>query len=115
MGIQQDAAEILALVYKAYKKSDLYDYMHQVGYTMITHSDELLKALPEWDMSRLKKAVIYLIEKNMIEATIHNSILIDKIKPDGIDVVENKGKFKKTFGVELNLILGKIKWEAREK
>lgn len=106
MTIQEDAAMILALIY--------YKYINKLesqllSFEVITNNSDLEREL-NWDYSRVKRAIVYLEDKKIIGVSrFSTNMQIDKLTPEGIEIIENKKKFKITFGIELNLIIAKLK------
>lgn len=104
MGIRNDAGELLFYAYTRYQKGE-----------QVSHTD--LKAESGWDDSRLRNALKYLQEKGLVKATLFlgGNFFIDKVLPEGIDIVENEPEFKDTFGVSLNLGILQFSWKTEKK
>lgn len=105
MTIFDDGKKLLLILYKQHK-----DWGNLPTYK------ELLKKT-EWDYGRLKITTEYLKGKQWIDALkmADGHYIIRNITPEGIDVVEDKSKFKKHFSHEVNLGIYKAKWGVEEK
>ncbi len=92
--IQKDAGELLAWIYQ--NKIEGKEQLHT----------EDIERITGWQRDRVHFALEYLIRKNLLNGQVSGQmgttktafILIRDINPDGIDVIENKDKFKKNFG-----------------
>ena len=78
---------------------------------------ENFKKESKWDEVRIKNAVEYLKDKGLVHINqfLGGGFIIFKIYPDGIDIIEDKHKFKNTFGFEINLGLIKFSWAGTRK
>ncbi len=107
MGIQKDAGEILAFLYTKYTETHYFQI-----------NKESLLDITKWDTTRLENAVAYLEDCILVE--VHRSLgghfFIHKIYPNGVNIIEDKSKFKKTFNFEIGVPgLFKFSWGATEK
>lgn len=105
MGIQKDAEEILVYIYKKY-----------IQHSEVPSIKEMLEET-RWNYDRIKRAILYLKEKDLIDgiSLADGSFITTKITANGIDVIENQNKFKKNFGHTVNLGIYKFSWGASEK
>jgi len=87
MGIQKDAGELLFYAYQKY------------GEGKLVSSEELQKD-KKWEDVKMKNAFNYLKDRGLIEGIFFmgGNFLIRKIYPAGIDLAEDKDKFKEVFG-----------------
>ena len=104
MGIQQDAGEILLFMYQSYTKDESID------------AEKLLETTG-WDGNRIDRAIKYLKDLSAIQIihTLGNfkgvqHFIFRSLTPIGINIVENKPEFKRTFGFEIDLKLIKFSW-----
>ena len=105
VGIQRDAGEVLAYIYNRYTANEK-------DFPM---PDFKIIGEIKWDTGRIKRTVDYLDGKKLIEVIrTLDGFMIEKPTPGGIDTIENKDKFKSTFGFEINLGLFKFSW-SKEK
>lgn len=106
MGAKKDANEVLLFLYRKYNLQDF------------TESNSSLAQETGWDNSRVGNSVLYLSEKNLVE-TIDvygdDYPIVRKLTSDAIDIIEDKGKFKTTFGFEINLGVIRFSWDIGEK
>lgn len=102
MGIKEDAGNLLGYFYNRYVE----------GYTI--KADELLDET-KWDGNRADIAVKYLRDIDAIKITFLlgstnglQNFHISGLTPIGINIIEDRSKFKVTFGFEINLGLIKF-------
>ena len=112
MPIREDAGELLLFVYKKYVEKYIAELTNL----------ENFKKESGWDEVRIMNAVEYLKDKELINVNLYyiypndgRSFIIYKIYPSGIDIIEDKQKFKNTFGFEINLGLFKFGWTRSRK
>jgi len=109
MGIQKDAGELLKYIYDKYAKGSLEiateDVITEIG----------------WTSTRINNAIDYLGDLEVLEIEFYignidgvKNFYIHGLKPKGIDLIENKNKFKTTFGFEVGIPGLKFSW-ARER
>ena len=113
MGIQKDAGELLAYIYNRYTQD--------VNWTGRADIENETK----WDKGRIDRAIKYLRDLNLISNIIdylgdHKSsspgFRIGGLTPQGIDIVEDKQKFKSTFGLEIGIPgVFKFSWKGEKK
>ncbi len=109
MGIQKDAGEILALLYK--------DKIESKG---VKQGDEIQKET-EWEKIRIENALEYLVGKGLVDGkpikTMGSNLVIfvhnKGITSDGIDVIEDQEKFRGTFGFGFNLGIFNFSWKSK--
>ncbi len=101
MGIQKDSGELLIFAYKNYKKTG--DYIYE---------EDFIKE-SGWDPIRAHNAMNYLRDTGMLK--VEAGFAIQRVYPEGIDIIENKEKFKHTFGFAINLGIFKFSWERKKK
>jgi len=100
MGIQKDAGELLLFAYKRYcEKGEMV-------------SKEKFIEESGWDEIRTHNAFNYLLDKGLIKARqyLGGGFLIERIYPEGIDIIEHEDKFKSNFGFGINLGLINFSW-----
>lgn len=115
MTIKEDSGNLLSHVYK-----------YKVEGIDIFEPDQLLKDTG-WDKIRLKNAIQYLIEKEFVRGALIRDLstikekrtaipeaVIHDITSNGIDIIEDKQKFKTQFGITLNLGLMQINYGKQE-
>jgi hypothetical protein len=109
MGIQEDAAELLTYFYIKYNEDESVD------------ANKLLADL-NWDGKKADRAMQYLKDLHAINITLYfgnvdglQSFNFNKLTPIGINMVEDKKQFKKTFNIEVNLLFAKFGWGAQER
>ena len=87
MGVQKDAGELLAYSYKKYTEGHMTD-----GHEFMKESG--------WDTKKAHNALNYLKDKQLIKGTFEmgSGFMIERILPDGIDIMEDTKKFEHTFG-----------------
>jgi len=109
MGIKEDAGNLLGYIYNEYIKGNT-----------ITANDVLQGT--EWGGIRADIAVKYLRDIGAIKIDFFlgnlnglQNFFISGLTPVGIEIIENKSKFKNTFGVELNLAILKFNFSKTEK
>lgn len=107
MAIREDAGELLLFVYKKYIEK----YIDE----LTTFED--FKKESGWNEVRIMNAVEYLKDRELINVNSYymypndgRSFVIYKIYPNGIDIIEDKQKFKDIFGFEINLGMFKFSW-----
>ena len=108
MGIQKDAGELLLYFYDVYTKK---------GVDMEVRHHEIMD-MTKWEKTRLDIAIYYLVGRNLIAGIdgFGGFYSVDKVLPDGIDIIENKNKFKRTFNFEVGVPgLFKFSWGASER
>ena len=105
MGIQNDAGELLVYIYKKYTEEEY-----------LGINDSKLIEETKWDKPRIRRAINYLKERILIRATffLGGGFFVDKLYPDGIDIIEDKDKFKGTFGFTINLGLISFSWSDKK-
>lgn len=105
MGIRLDAQDLLVYMYKGYTEK-----------SRVPSREETVQE-SKWEIPRIKRAIDYLLDKNLIKATLIAGGLpiMRGITAYGIDVIENPKEFKKNFGHEVNLGIYKFSWGAEEK
>ena len=105
MGIQKDAEEIL-----------IYTYKHYTENSRVPSREEICQNT-KWDVSRIKRAIDYLLDKNFIKATkIAGGLpILHGVSADGVDVIENPKKFQKHFDHTIDLKFYKYSWGVTEK
>ncbi len=113
MTIQNDAGKILLFIYDSYANDR--DYV----------SPEKLLEITKWDGNRIDRAIQYLKDINAIDIIFNlgdvnglRNFLLEKVTPIGIGMIENKHKFKRSFGFEVNIGLNpsvKLSWGVSEK
>ena len=109
MGIQKDAGEILALLYK-----------DKIDGNGVRQGDEIQKETV-WEKIRINNALEYLAGKGLIDGkpikTMGSSIAIfvhnKGMTSDGIDIIEDPKKFKGTFGFGFNLGIFNFSWKSK--
>jgi hypothetical protein len=109
MGIQKDAGELLALLYK--------DKIEGKG---VKQNNEI-KEETGWEELRINNALEYLVGKNLIEGkpikTMGSNLAIfvhnKGMTSHGIDIIEDQEKFKGTFGFGINLGLINFSWKNK--
>lgn len=109
MGIQKDAGEILALLYK--------DKIEGKG---VKQSSEIEKETG-WEKLRINNALEYLVGKSLISGepikTMGSSLAVfvhnRGMTSFGIDVIEDQKKFKGTFGFGINIGVFNFSWKNR--
>lgn len=109
MGIQKDAGEILALLYK--------DKIEGRG---VKQGNEIQKET-EWEEIRINNALEYLVGKGLIEGksikTMGSSLAVfvhnKGMTSYGIDIIEDQEKFKGTFGFGFNLGIFNFSWKSK--
>jgi len=109
MGIKQDAGEILYFMYEDYVKDR----------NAIT--PKTLLRITNWQGSRIDKAIKYLKDIGAISIVLTmgnvdgvQNFIFRGITPIGIDIIEDKQKFNKNFGFEINLGIFKYSWGASQ-
>ena len=110
MSIQQDSGTLLVL---------LYDEKVRGRYPEYGHMSEKTK----WPQHRLTLAISYLGDKGLIKAHTmaglpwpNPAIVTYDVTPQGIDIVENKKDFKRTFGISVGLPgIFSLKFDATQK
>jgi len=107
MGIREDAGELLLFAYKKYIEKHLEE---------LTNLENFQKE-SGWERVRILNALEYLKDKNLVHVNkfMGGGFIIFKVYPEGIDLVEDKQKFKNTFGFEINLGLFKFSWKGARK
>ena len=112
MGIQKDAGELLAYIYNRYTQDE--------NWTRRTDIENESK----WNTGRINRAIEYLGELDLIDIMYylgdHKSSSpgfgIRGLTPQGIDIVEDKQKFKSTFGLEIGIPgVVKFSWKSEKK
>lgn len=109
MGIQNDAGELLAFIYKdKTEKSEICQV-------------DRIASETGWDEARIFAGLQYLKDKGLIDADSIGGFgirvmdfTINDITANGIDIIENRSEFKTTFGFEINLGLVKFSWTKEE-
>ncbi|MFA5745960.1 MAG: hypothetical protein WCX82_01355 [archaeon] len=104
---KKDAGELLHYFYK----SSIVD--HSIS------AEDLLKEI-RWGSWRLEKAIKYLRDVDAIEITLFKEkierlqkFVIVGLTKTGIQIIEDKSKFKTTFGFEINLESTKWSWNTK--
>ncbi len=94
MGIREDAGKILLFVYKKYINEEYY-----------LNTESIIKGT-KLPAKRINSAITYLKDIGAIQITLFfgktdgvYNFEIDGLTPRGIDIVENKKKFKSIFGI----------------
>jgi carbamoylphosphate synthase large subunit len=112
MGIQKDAGELLAYIYSRYTQD-----VNGTGRADIENESK-------WNTGRIDRAIKYLRELDLIDIMVylgdHKSssygFRIGGLTPQGIDIVEDKQKFKSTFGLEIGIpSVFKFSWKGEKK
>jgi len=111
MGIKEDAGELLAYFYNRYTENKSW-----------TNSEDVIEET-KWESGKINRAIDYLKDLNLIKITLSigntNGVYnfgINGLTPFGIEIVENKSKFKSTFGFEIGIPgLIKFSWKKKEK
>jgi hypothetical protein len=105
MAIQKDSGEILLLIYNKYTN-------HKERYLKIRVTEILNETGLE--ELRLDRAIDYLKQKKLIE-TFYGGVhdMIVSLSAEGIDVVEDKNKFKKTFNFALKQPYVEFDWKDK--
>ena len=105
MTVFDDGKELLLILYKQHK-----DWGNLPAYKELINKTG-------WDNKRLGIATEYLKGKQWIETIkmADGHYIIRKLTPSGIDVVEDKSKFKRHFAHEVNLGIYKARWGAEER
>lgn len=111
MGIQKDAGELLLFFYNELVNNG----KRSVG------TQEVIDET-KWDGNRINFAYNYLNDMHLLNGggglgNINGAQIfyVMRIYPLGINIIENKPEFKKTFGFEVNLGLIKFSWGTSEK
>ncbi len=110
MGIQKDAGELLAFIYKEKVEGNEVPSIRNITDTT------------KWDRDRVLNALQYLQGKNLINGQTIKTLgsskpqfaTVDDISPYGIDVLENEQEFNRTFNFSINLLFLKFSWGAEE-
>jgi hypothetical protein len=109
MGIQKDAGEILALLYK--------DKIKGNG----VKQGKEIENETGWEKIRIHNALEYLIGKELIDGKsikgmgssltifVHNR----GMTAYGIDIIEDQEKFKGTFGIGFDLGIFNFSWQSK--
>ena len=107
MGIQKDAGELLGYIYEQYTKT----------IKPIKAKDIIDET--KWEADRINRAILYLRDSEVIKVALPPGNIkgvynfgIRGLTPQGIDIIENKQKFKSTFGFEIG-IPGMIRFSWR--
>lgn len=109
MGILKDAGEILFFVYKEYTTGN-----EQISSNNVIETTK-------WEKGRVNRAVRYLDDIGGIKMISQGNkpdeyhFIIRKVEPHGIHIIEDKSKFKKTFGFEVGVPGFKFSWGLTEK
>ncbi len=111
--IKNDAGKILLFIYDSYANDK------------DSVSPEKLLEVTKWDGNKIDRAIQYLKDIDAIDITFIlgdvnglRNFLFEKVTPIGTGMIENKRKFKKNFGFEVNIGLNpsvKLSWGASEK
>jgi hypothetical protein len=109
MGIQKDAGEILALLYK--------DKIEGKG---VKQGNEIQEETG-WEMIRINNALEYLVGKSLINGkpikTMGSSLAIfvhnKGMTSYGVDIIEDEKKFKGTFGFGFNIGIFNFSWKSK--
>jgi len=111
MGVQKDAGELLFF---------FYDELINKRKRYVETKDVI--DVTKWESNRINLAFQYLKDSNIIESRettgVTNGVInfrISKLTPNGINSIENKDKFKNTFGFEINLGVIKFSWSRTKK
>ncbi len=108
MGIQKDAGEILLFIYQKYIEK------HSITLANI----EILNKETGWEKVRIKNAVQYLGHRKLVDISHFaggGDFNIYGVYPNGVDIIENKQKFKNTFGFGINFGLINFSWNGARK
>src|SRR3989344_1492981 len=104
MGIQNDAGEILNFFYKEYLDNRNVD-----AHKLLTETG--------WEGNRLDRTIKYLKDLNLVKLQLYmgnqsglQNFSFIGLTPEGIQTVENKTKFKNTFGILINAGIFKFSW-----
>lgn len=105
MGIREDAGELLLFAYKRYSEGE-----------DLTEFQEFQKE-SGWDDIRIRNAFKYLQDRMLIKGSqyIGGGFVIERILPDGIDIIENQNNFKEIFGFKVNLGVISFSWNKEER
>ncbi len=110
MGIQQDAGELLAFIYRKYAE----------GCTSIGPIEVIQET--QWHPGRINRAIAYLKDCGLlkIQPFLGNTNGVDNfyihgLTPAGINIIENEPEFTKTFGFKINLGLVEFSWQKVKK
>lgn len=110
MGIQKDAGEILALIYKKYT-----DFGSSNTFIL---GNRDIEEETKWDKDRILRAIFYLKDSNLagISFITTSGYNIYRPTPEGISIIEDKDKFKRTFNFEVGVPgLFSFSWGASER
>ncbi len=107
MGIIKDSGEILLLIY-----NDYVDNSNSI-------TPRRLLEITGWDGDRIDRAIKHLRDIGAVEFifTMGNikglqNFIIRGMLPEGIQIVENKEKFKHSFGFEVTIPFAKFSWKV---
>lgn len=112
MGIKQDAGELLVFLYNKYIEN-----------SSLKIDEIIVKEATKWDAGRINRAIDYLKDTDAIKIKkfvgqtegLINFIITD-ITNTGIDIIEDKVKFKRHFGIEVGVPgVFKFSWGASER
>ncbi len=110
MVIKKDAGELLLLFYQ--------NEIEEKKQPSLTD----LLIITKWQPNRLKLALEYLVNKNLIKVirSLGNyrgipNMIIQQITERGIDIIENEKEFQKTFSFAINLGIVSFSWEVTKK
>lgn len=96
MGVQKDAGKLLRYIYDRY-----------IIESSLSISPNDVINYTEWVAARIDKAIEYLNDSGFLKIAFImgttegvKTFTIHGVTPSGIDIIENKDKFKTTFGFE---------------
>jgi len=106
--ITKDVEELLVFLHKEYTKPDF------EGLSL----DQIQK-ITSWASDRISRAIAYLYPNNFIslegDTIFFKEFIIMGLLPEGVNIVENKNKFKKHFNHVIDLKFYQFSWGATEK
>jgi hypothetical protein len=99
-----------------------YIYLKKFEENKIPSVDDLLR-ISNWKSHQLEMALDYCIDHGYLDVTKAmgrdkngiQSMFIMGITADGIDIISDKGRFKRSFGIEVNLGLVKFNWLIQQR
>ncbi len=110
MGVQKDAGELLAFIYK-----ELVEDENSAIYGGISSST--IEKETTWNKHRIDLAFNYLNDFGVFKANeyVGGNFVIVRLYPKGINIIENQPEFKRNFGFSIGIpSLFQFSWGATE-
>jgi len=107
MGVQKDAGELMAWIYKIYEESK--DGMIDIRPKTIIEETK-------WDVGRIARAINFISESGLIEMQsddVMGFLMVTGVTPEGVKTVENSKKFKGAFSFTINLGAVAFSWQSK--